>query len=127
MILLHNSDDLYQNKETISSSVFDFLVRQFALLEDEDPQMNVYGDMDFCCTTGTIGIISSLDELKEVDVLDEMTSSNDIRIFTCMNGLMPLDVVLIKNHIKVLKKRIFACWHLSSFGFFIILFLFFPY
>ena len=97
MILLHNSDELSQNKENISSSVFDFLVQQFALLEDEDPQMNVYGDMDFCCTTGTIGIISSLDELEEVDVLDEMTSYDDIRVFTCMNGLMPLDVVLIEK------------------------------
>lgn len=97
MILLHNSDELYQNKENISSSVFDFLLRQFALLEDEDPQMNVYGDMDFCCTTGTIGIISSLDELEGPDILDEMTSSNDIRIFTCMNGPMPLDVVLIEK------------------------------
>lgn len=97
MILLHNSNELYQNKETIPSSVFDFLVRQFALLEDEDPQMGAYGNPDFLCSTGTIGVIFALAELEELDILDEMTSSNDIRIFTCMNGLMPLDVVLIEK------------------------------
>ena len=35
--------------------------------------------------------------LEEVDVLDEMTSYDDIRVFTCMNGLMPPDVVLIEK------------------------------
>ena len=96
MILLHNSDELYQNKEKIPSSVFNFLVRQFALLEDEDPQMNVYGDMNFCCTTGTIGVISSLDELEGLDILDKMVLSDTVRIFTCLNGAIPLDVVLIE-------------------------------
>ena len=96
MILLHNSDELYQNRAEIPSSVYEFLVRQFALLEDEDPQMNVYGDMDFCCTTGTIGIISSPDELEGLDILEKMVLSDDVRIFTCLDGTVPLDVVLIE-------------------------------
>lgn len=96
MIFLHNSDELYQNRAEIPSSVYEFLVRQFALLEDEDPQMNVYGDMNFCCTTGTIGIISSLDELEGLDVLEEMVLSDDVRMFTCLDGSLPLDVVLIE-------------------------------
>ena len=97
MILLHNSDELSQNRAAIPSSVYDFLVRQFALLEDEDPQMNVYGDMDLCCTTGTIGIISSLDELEGLDILDEMVLSDDVRIFTRLDGSLPLDVVMIER------------------------------
>lgn len=94
MILLHNSNELHQNKSMFPSSVYEFLVRQFSFLEDEDPQMNVYGSMDFCCTTGTIGIISSLDELKKMEILDETASSDNIRVFTCMDGSLPLDVVL---------------------------------
>jgi len=96
MILLHNSDELYQNKEKIPSSVFNFLVRQFALLEDEDPQMNVYGDMNFCCTTGTIGVIFSEDELEALDILEEVVLFDDVRIFACLDGSLPLDVVLIE-------------------------------
>lgn len=97
MILLHNIGELYQIKETIPFSVFDFLVRQFAFLEDEDPQLGAYGDIRFCCTTGIIGVAFSLAELEGLDILDEMVLSDGVRIFTCMNGLMPLDVVLIEK------------------------------
>lgn len=97
MILLHNINELYQNKGMISSTVFDFLVRQFAFLEDEDPQLGAYGDMDFCCTTGIIGVAFSPAELEGLDILDEMVLSDGVRIFTCMNGPIPLDVVLIEK------------------------------
>lgn len=96
MILIHNSNELYGCKDMISSSVYDFLVQQFALLEDEDPQINVYGNMDFCCTTGTIGIIFNVIELEGLDILDEMPLSDDVKIFTCLDGSLPLDVVMIE-------------------------------
>lgn len=94
MILLHNSMELHENKARIPSSVYGFLVRQFAFLEDEDPQMNVYGDMDFRCTTGTIGIIYSEDELDGLKILDEAMLSDDVKVLTCLDEALPLDVVL---------------------------------
>lgn len=96
MMILHNSGELFTNKDRIPSSVYDFLVQQFSFLEDSDPQINVYGNPDFLCSTGTIGVISSMDELNGLDILDEMVLSDTVRIFTCLDGTLPLDVVLIE-------------------------------
>ncbi len=95
MILLHNSKELYAVRNSLSPYLHSFLARQFSLLEDEDPQMDVYGNPDFICTTGTIGIIYSLDELKGLEILEETILSEDIRIYTCLDGSLPLDVILI--------------------------------
>lgn len=93
MIVIHSSRELLENKERIPSSVYNFLVQQFSFLEDSDPQMNVYGNPDFLCSTGMIGVIFSMDELKDLNILDELESADGIKIFTCLDGAVPLDVV----------------------------------
>jgi len=97
MLLLHNSKELYAVRNSLSPYLHSFLVQQFSLLEDEDPQMDVYGNPEFLCTTGTIGLIYSLDELEGLEILDEVILSEDIRFFTCLAGSLPLDVILISN------------------------------
>lgn len=98
MILLHNSKELNAHKDSIPTTIFDFLCQQFALLEDDDPQMNVYGNYEFICTAGTIGVVYSQEEMQELEILDEMMILDDVKLFLCQEGTQFLDVVLVGRH-----------------------------
>ncbi len=94
MILLHNSEELYAIRNSLSPYLHSFLVRQFSLLEDEDPQMDVYGNPNFLCTTGTVGIASADETLDNMEVLEETELPiSGYRLFVCLNEGMPIDVI----------------------------------